>query len=198
MREPTTEINAALPATMPAKSDPVARRIRMREFQTGLAERMLAARSGSRTRAGQLGVLVGGERYLIDLAQTGEIATLGSITKVPLTQPWFLGITNIRGNLFSVADLAQFRGEAATGIDKQSRIIALATTLGLNAALLVSQVLGLRNLDDMTQIPHPQAGSVAAPHDWQRECYIDGDQTSWQLIDLQTIALDPQFLDVAA
>jgi twitching motility protein PilI len=30
--------------------------------------------------------------------------------RFPLTQPWFLGLANIRGNLYSVVDLAGFLG----------------------------------------------------------------------------------------
>jgi len=176
------------------KPDPAARRVRMREFQTRLVGRMQAARSGSDTRSGQLGVMVGNRRCLIDLPQTGEIVSVGAITSVPLTQPWFLGLTNIRGNLISVVDFAQFLGDAATVIDKQSRIIAFAPSLGLNGGLLISQVLGLRNLADMQL----QAEQPEVTHDWQRQCFLDREQAVWQLIDLTAITRNQQFLHVAA
>ena len=50
----------------------------------------------------------GGERWLVDLADAGEVLPVPPLSDVPLTQPWFLGIANIRGTLFSVTDLAAF------------------------------------------------------------------------------------------
>ncbi|MGZ5780707.1 MAG: chemotaxis protein CheW, partial [Burkholderiaceae bacterium] len=80
------------------KPDAGARRTRLREFQANLVERMQAARSGADTRASQLGVMIGQTRWLLNLQEAGEIVSVGTITKVPLTQDWFLGLTNVRGN----------------------------------------------------------------------------------------------------
>ncbi len=111
-----------------------------------------------------------------------------------MTQPWFLGLTNVRGNLISVVDFAQFLGDAPTVIDKQSRIIAFAPSMGLNGGLLVTQVLGLRNLADMQS----QIDAAGETQYWQRESFLDSEQAAWQLIDLGAITNNPQFLHVAA
>ena len=161
----------------------------MRDFQTRLVDRMQAARSGTDVRAGQLGVLIGETRWLFDLQQAGEIVAVGAMTKVPLTQPWFLGLTNIRGSLISVVDYAHFSGSAPTPIDKQCRIIAFAPALGFNAGLLVSRVLGLRNVADMQ--PDVQA-------EVQPACYIDGEREHWRVLDLAAITRNPRFLHVGA
>src|SRR5271165_1913676 len=100
------------------KPDTVGRRTRLREFQSQLVERMQAARTGVDTRISQLGVMIGQRRWLLSLQEAGEIVSVGAITKVPLTQDWFLGLSNIRGNLISVVDFANFQGEGATPIDK--------------------------------------------------------------------------------
>lgn len=169
----------------------------MRDFQTRLVERMQAARGGSDVRASQLGVLIGDTRWLFDLQQAGEIVAASSITKVPLTQPWFLGLANIRGNLISVVDFAQFQGGPASAIDKEARIIAFAPSLSFNAGLLVSKVLGLRNIADMEQYSDGQdsttgveASGGLAPR------YIDGDHQIWHLLDLAAVSQDPAFLHV--
>src|SRR4051794_20888783 len=86
------------------------RRTRLREFQAQLVERMQAASSGTQVQASKLCILVGQTRWLLDLHEAGEIVSVGSIARVPLTQNWFLGMANIRGNLVGVVDLAGFRG----------------------------------------------------------------------------------------
>lgn len=211
MTSPTPDMLTAQPATAFSKPDPSARRLRMREFQTRLVDRMQAARGGSDVRAGQLGVLIGDTRWLFDLQQAGEIVAVGALTTVPLTQPWFMGLTNIRGNLISVVDFARFQGGPATQIDKQSRIIAFAPSLGFNGGLLVSKVLGLRNIADMQAevgevIDNASAADTAAPqaepgelvHDRRvrLQRYVDRDRDVWQILDLAAVTRNQRFLHV--
>jgi len=169
-----------------------ARRTRLREFQAQLVERMHAATTGAAAQASQLGVVIGQARWLLNLQQAGEIVSVGSITKVPLTHAWFLGLTNIRGNLISVIDLAQLRGLPPTPIDKESRIVAFAPSLSFNSGLLVSRVMGLRNIAEM------QLQSVVETTDapWAAKRYIDRESQIWTELDLSLIVQDPQFLQV--
>src|SRR6187551_1031230 len=106
---PTSDLQAG---KVFAKTDISTRRTRLREFQAQLVERMQTARSGEDTRVNQLGVMIGGNRCLLNLQTAGEIVSVGTVTEVPLTQPWFLGLTNIRGNLISVIDFAYFKCHA--------------------------------------------------------------------------------------
>lgn len=175
-----------------ARLDIGARRTRLREFQTQLVERMQTARSGADTRINQLGVLIGGGRWLLNLQTAGEIVSVGTITEVPLTQPWFLGLTNIRGNLISVIDFACFQGMAPTPIDKDSRIVAFAPALSFNSGLLVSRVLGLHNVAEMEQQDYVQDES--AP--WSGKRYTDRDSQVWTELDLSLVIQNPQFLHV--
>ncbi|RYE65919.1 MAG: chemotaxis protein CheW, partial [Oxalobacteraceae bacterium] len=103
---------------------------------------MHAARSGADAHVNGLAVVIGGSRYLLDLKQAGEITTVGAITGVPLTADWFLGLSNLRGNLISIIDLARFQVGESTVIEKDSRVVAFAPALGFNCGLLVSRVLG--------------------------------------------------------
>lgn len=169
-----------------------ARRTRLREFQARLVERMHAASTGTQASSSQLGVMIGQTRWLLKLQEAGEIVSVGAITKVPLTQDWFLGLTNIRGNLISVIDLAHFRGLPLTPIDKESRVIAFAPSLSFNSGLLVSRVMGLRNVADME--PQPDADGDGAP--WASQRYLDRESQVWTELDLSLIVQDPRFLHV--
>ena len=174
------------------KPDALARRTRLREFQAQLVERMQAAKSGVAGRVSQLGVMIGQTRWLLNLQEAGEIVSVGTITKVPLTQDWFLGLTNIRGNLISVVDLANFQGHGATPVDKESRIIAFAPALSFNSGLLVSRVMGLRNVADMK--PQEAADGNAAP--WSTQRYLDAESKVWTELNLSLVVQDPHFLHV--
>jgi twitching motility protein PilI len=175
-----------------SESDGGGRRTRLREFQTKLVERMQAATSGVGVQASQLGVMIGQSRWLLNLQEAGEIVSVGQITKVPLTQDWFLGLTNIRGNLISVIDLAHFRGMPPTSIDKESRIIAFAPSLSFNSGLLVSRVMGLRTVAEMEL----QQDTAADDAPWATKRYLDRESQVWTELDLSLIVQDPQFLHV--
>jgi len=169
-----------------------ARRTGLREFQARLVERMQAASSGAQTAAGKLGVTIGESRWLLNLQEAGEIVSVGPITQVPLTQAWFLGLTNIRGNLISVVDLAHFRGMPPTPIEKESRIVAFGPALGFNSGLLVSRVMGLRNVAEM----EAQSGQDADGAPWAAQRYVDRESQVWTELNLSLIVQDPRFLHV--
>lgn len=173
--------------------DKAGRRTRLHAFQMELVERMQAARSGLDTRANQLGIMAGDQRYLLNLQDTGEIVTLGALTEVPLTQDWFLGLMNVRGNLISVVDLARFHGLAPTKTDSASRIVCLSSSLMPNGGLLVSRVIGLRNLNDMKM--QPDSAESGAPTCFGRR-YVDSDSQQWTELKLSEIVQDPNFLHV--
>lgn len=175
------------------KPDTAGRRTRLREFQAQLVERMQAARSGMDTRSNQLGVMIGRNRWLLSLQEAGEIVSVGTITQVPLTHDWFLGLTNIRGNLISVIDFARFQGEAPTLIDKDSRIVAFAPALSFNSGLLVSRVMGLRNVAEMKLHSDTSAVDEGAP---RAQCYVDNESQVWTELNLSLVVQDPQFLHV--
>ncbi len=189
MSQPTSDLHTE---KVFVKTDIATRRTRLREFQAQLVERMQTARSGEDTRVNQLGVMIGGSRCLLNLQAAGEIVSVGTITGVPLTQPWFLGLTNIRGNLISVIDFAQFQGHAPTPIDKDSRIVAFSPSLSFNSGLLVSRVLGLHNVAEMEQQSDVQ--NEFAP--WAGKRYLDRESQVWTELDLSLVIQNPQFLHV--
>jgi twitching motility protein PilI len=175
------------------KPDTVGRRTRLREFQAQLVERMQAARSGVDTRVNQLGVMIGSNRWLLSLQEAGEIVSVGAITQVPLTHDWFLGLSNIRGSLISVIDFARFQGYAPTAIDKDCRIVAFAPGLSFNSGLLVSRIMGLRNIAEMELQPD-SAITDGAP--WSATRYVDRESQVWVELNLSLIVQDPKFLYV--
>lgn len=169
-----------------------ARQGRLRQYQLQLLQRMQAARSGAQAGGKELGVLVGGRHCLLDLTQLGEIVIPAglAIQSVPLAENWYLGLAAMRGRLTAVVDLARFFGQAACVADGDSRIISLAPRLGVNSALLVGRVLGLRQQRSMLALPHgpdmPQ---------WAAQLLCDKDQQQWLRLDLAQLARSERFLN---
>ena len=119
----------------------------LREFQAHLAKRLAGASDQSAT--GLFGFQSSNDYWLISLSDSGEIIPLPPLSTVPLTKPWFVGIANIRGSLYSVADFSAFQGKETTPQNTTSRLLLIGTRHGNNAALLVTRMLGLRNKDNL-------------------------------------------------
>jgi twitching motility protein PilI len=153
---------------------------------------MQAAQGEAVATGRELGVLIGTRHYLLDLTQVGEIVPHHSVAAVPLTCDWYLGLANIRGDLTGIVDLARFQDEPALQPGAEARFVTFAPTLGLPCALLVTRVLGLRKLADMTA----NADDAQADAAWLAATYTDSDGQAWQRLDLARLAADPRFLHV--
>lgn len=167
----------------------MARRISLRDYQRELAERLRHADSAR--AASKLGVQVGEQSWLIDLAEAGEVMPVPPITPVPLTRAWFRGVANVRGNLYGVVDFAEFLGVGASRGGEQQRLVLLGERFRSAAALLVDRSLGLR---DPGQLKERQA----ADKQWTRAQYSDNDGSEWRELDVGRLVQHPDFLDVAA
>jgi len=170
-----------------------AARMDLRTFQRELASR-LAAKTAAQVESSRLGLACGGEQWLIRLADAGEVITMPSVADVPLTKPWFRGLANIRGNLFSVIDFAGFLGRGNVPSAAHNRLVLFGPRAGeLRVGIVVGRVLGLRNLAELA----PAAADPAAPA-WYAQRWIDASGGAWQEIDLARLARDPAFLQVGA
>jgi len=111
-------------------------------------------------RAGQyLTFITAGEEYAFAILKVKEIIEYGAITAVPNTPAWIRGVTNLRGSVVPVIDLAVRFALPASQITKFSCIIITEVmsegemlTLGVLADS-VNQVLDLS--DDDIEVPPP-------------------------------------------
>jgi twitching motility protein PilI len=165
----------------------------LRAFQQELATR-LVSKTVAQVESSRLGFASGGEQWLVRLADVGEVIAVPPLASVPHTQAWFLGVANIRGNLYSVVDLAGFLDREATVLAPQNRLVLFGARTGdLRAGFVVQSVLGLRNVGALAPAP-PRVGAPA----WHGQRWVDADHGAWQEIDLTRLARDPAFLCVGA
>jgi twitching motility protein PilI len=183
----------------------MAKRISLREFQQSLSERLVSARRGEGGHT-LLGVesgsddLPGGSHWLIDLADSGEVVPCRNSRPAPLTKPWFAGIANIRGVLYSVVDFSAWRGGAPTPINAQSRLLLVGARHGINSALLVRRAIGLR--PQMRNACHGGAAHLPErrrrrPAPWLGGRFTDAQDQIWTQLRIPALLADPNYLDIA-
>lgn len=176
----------------------MANREALRELQTRLASRLQAARNeGLSVR--WLAVHVGTGRYLFPLGQCGEIFPWTPVQPAAYTQPWFLGVANLRGGLSGVVDLLRFMAAEAPEMRSDSELsdcslLSFNAAMDVNCALLVDQLGGLRGNDSFASSAPAADG---APNYFGRT-YSDAAGVSWQEVNLLTLSQLPSFLSISA
>ncbi|MGB6474222.1 MAG: chemotaxis protein CheW [Candidatus Sulfotelmatobacter sp.] len=102
--------------------------------------------------------ITAGEEYAISIVKVTEIVEYETVTTVPNTPMWIRGVTNLRGRVVPVVDLAVKFGLPASGISKFSCIIITEVmfegenlTMGVLADS-VSQVIEL-SAEEIEQTP---------------------------------------------
>ena len=172
----------------------MSKRISIKEFQAELSEKLENATT-THPVSTVLGVLIGKERWLVHMADVGEVLQIPSITQVPLTHTWFLGMANVQGNLYGIVDLAAYLGGANTKIDQKTRILLVSPRFDINSGLLVSRTLGIRNISDFERIENNDSDSYPLG---VSDVYKDEHGQHWNELNLQDLVHDEEFLQVAA
>ena len=166
----------------------MARRTSLRDFQQALVRRLNEAQTSDAPSA-RLGIQVGKENWLVKLEEAGEVIPLPPIAKVPLARPWYRGLANIRGNLYSVVDFSAFQGAELAAQTTDARLLLVGERFGMNAALLVNRMLGLRNMQQLEVRDDGKKG-----RSWESARYIDGEGRDWRELDMASLVYHPEFL----
>ena len=165
----------------------MSKRLNLREFQQNLIDR-LQATDLSESRVATLGVQIAGRYWLVDMVDIAEVLPLPPLTVVPFAKPWFRGMTNVRGNLYGVVDMAAYEHSGAASGDANNRVLLVANRYAFNAALLVDRVLGLRDARSWRQ---------SEGLDKQVE-YQDEHGATWHKLDVHGLLEQVEFLQIGS
>lgn len=139
-----------------------------------------------------LGVACGGHRFLVPLAQSGEIAAPSPVQALPHAKAWVRGVTTLRGELYTVVDLLAWLGwpPLADEIQGQAHFVSWSGQLGINVVWPVDRLLGLRTAETLRPAPEPLPSPVV------RQVLADEQDNVWYDLDLLALCDRPDFLDI--
>jgi twitching motility protein PilI len=170
----------------------MAKKEALRELQTRLAERLQAARTQERGKS-WLAVECSSRGFLFPLAEAGEIFSMAPVVPVPHSRQWFLGVSNLRGHLHGVVDLAGFLGVKSTDVAReQASLVVFNAALELNCALLVDRLAGLRSEQQLT----PEDDDIGERPRFVGTTFRDDSGRPWQELNLAELANDDMFLSI--
>lgn len=172
------------------------------ELLKELERRSRAALTGQSGGAGVaeewvgIGFRIGGENFAASRDEVREVLMVpNTVTRVPGSKRWMLGLANVRGHLLPLIDLKMFLGGGRTGTDRAARLISV-NHREMPAGLLVDEVLGFRRF---------LSGEFS--EDWpptivRCEQYLTGSfrrgQDVWPVFSLHRLVESTQFLQAAA
>jgi len=170
----------------------LARRTGLREFQISVAERLRTAATRA-TLSSKLGFEVARANWFVSLHQVSEVIPLPTLVPVPITQPWFRGVANVRGNLYSIVDFSAFQGGEPAAVGTERRVILVSDKLVGGAGILVSRMLGLRNPEHFIAGERPPDAPA-----WLGAVFRDAAGATWHELDLARLAKERRFLEVGS
>lgn len=133
--------------------------------------------------------------FVVALGEISEIVPLTTLTPVPLTKRWLRGVANVRGDLLSIVDLADFFGLLPVEIDDKSRLLIVNDPL-IRSAVLVGEVVGMKHFYEDEEMRHvsESEGSIG---EYLKGSFVQN-HVRWQWLDLQRLSQADSFLHVAA
>lgn len=161
-----------------------------RKSAPGLPEQVQAAPLWS-----GLGFRLGDSQFVTPLNHVSEVLPCPGFTPVPGTKRWVKGVANVRGNLLTIVDLPDYFGKGAVAIDETARLLIMNIP-GLNTALLVNEVYGLRHFDEESERQDISALSDAVFAHLNGAFLREG--ALWGVFDMQSLAESETFKHVEA
>jgi twitching motility protein PilI len=133
---------------------------------------------------------IGDSRFVAPLSAVKEILNFpATLTQVPGTRPWMLGVANVRGSLISVIDLQLFLIGRKTRRGRRSRILVF--DMGDSyTSVLVGEVVGMRHFAKETA---RQMKDLSNTFEKYVKLEFDQDGMTWPVFSLSALAEDPAF-----
>lgn len=91
---------------------------------------------------------IGCEQYGINISYVDNIVRMQKITRVPKTQPYFMGVINLRGEIIPVMSMREKLELGETEITNTTRIIIIKPEQSACLGLLVDEVREVVTMED--------------------------------------------------
>ena len=181
-------------AQIPAQQDPLAL---LREMQRAASAetRVLPQETEAVVLWSGVAFRLGEMRLVTPLDHVLEVIPPPSVTVVPGVKSWVKGVANVRGNLITIIDMAEYFGKSPVFLDSSARLMIMNIP-GLNAGLLVNEVLGLRHFD--AEMGRQDLSGLDDPVLVHLNGAFLRDNVLWGIFDMKSLAESPQFKHVGA
>ena len=119
-----------------------------------------------------------------------EIVPAQEVARLPLTQPWVIGMTNIRGEIYTLVDFSAFIGRKPIRVNPKCHFLLLPDPV-LKSALVLDSRIRLRTFSvDLQNETRAWPDSGLDPY---LERVIIDDDEKWGVLDIMALCDAPEF-----
>ena len=123
-----------------------------------------------------------------------EILTEREIQPIPWAVRWVRGITNVRGEVHTVVDFAEFLGLDGVASPRSATLFRLPDE-NLKSALMLESRVNLRAFPEfMQRVEEPEIPTVLAP---AVSVVLADDDSQWVVLDAGRLCNMPEFVSIA-
>ncbi len=156
----------------------------------------LPAQADMAPRWSGIGFSCMGFRFVVPMGQISELMEVPATTRLPGVHSWVIGLSNVRGRLLPLFDLARFIGGHVNSQKKSHRVLVWESD-HLYSGLVVDKAFGMKHFiadtysEESVELPDNLRGYVSG-------AYKDGSGESWSVFDMSSLAEDPNFINASA
>jgi purine-binding chemotaxis protein CheW len=132
---------------------------------------------------------LGGQQFATPIVSLRDILTLESITRTPGLASWVRGLTNVRGAVVGVVDLARFLGLSEGEIHRGRLLVC-----GAGTRLVAFAVAGVSSIVDYQAADLQESGSIAGRVGRYIESLVPIEGIPIPLLDLGRLLADDEIV----
>lgn len=141
-----------------------------------------------------VGFRMGDKHFVSQLDQVSEVLQIPMMTPVPKTKKYVKGLSNIRGSLVPVIDMADFFNMEAIKFSDRARVM-IVNYKGFGIGLLVNEVYGLRHFD--AEVEHQAVQKSDDPVLAYSSGAFLRDDIQWYIFDMSGLTENENFRNIS-
>lgn len=155
-------------------------RIKLKDYQKSILDKLESIKTDTaKVSVSYLGVNIGERSVLVDLLEISETLAMVGIQAIPLVQPWFLGMSNVRGTLYAINDVKRLLDDKPTEISSSTRMLLINDNIANNVGFVVDSLIGLRSMDTLTPLEVTTEESIC----FSSARFEDDEKKLWYVLD---------------
>jgi twitching motility protein PilI len=136
-----------------------------------------------------------GFQFVTTIGQVAELLEVPSSTRLPGVHPWVVGLSNVRGRLLPLLDLAMFFGGKLTAQRKQHRVLVVERD-NFYTGLLVDRAFGMQHFS-ADSYDESCEGIPDMLESYVQGSYQDAAGNKWYVFNVAALIEEPRFANAA-
>jgi twitching motility protein PilI len=138
---------------------------------------------------------LGEHKYIIPIADISEVLAVETLTAIPRSPSWLVGISNVRGNLITLLDIHEFVFGMPMQENYDSKRMLLVKQESHHYGLIIDSIIGMKSFDAEHGIDEVPETFDYEHIDHISAFYISGEEW-YAALSIQSLLADERFSEL--